>query len=134
MRRWWNCRTSGKRLCKDTPQHLLDPPEGVDAVSLDGAANHASFFQVALVVFLGFPEGGGGDYLGGDGFAVRAGGVELGDLGSGLSELLVGGGEDDATVLGAPVRTLAIHLRRIVQGEEGVQQGFVGETGRVEGG
>ena len=93
------------------------------------AADHASFFEVALVVFLGLPEGGGGDYLGCDGLAVGAGGVELGDAGAGLGDLLVGVGEDDAAILGAEVRTLAVDLGGIVQGEEGVEERLVGETG-----
>ena len=63
------------------------------------AADHATFLKVLLVVFFGLPERSGCNDLGCDWFAVRAGGVELGDLRAGLSELLVVMREDDAAVL-----------------------------------
>lgn len=92
---------------------------------LDVAVHHSAFFEIFLVVLFCLPEGGGWNDLRCDGFAVGAGGVELGDLCAGLGELLVVMGKDNAAVLSAPVRTLAIHLSGIVQREERVQQRFV---------
>src|SRR5580698_7936609 len=99
----------------------------------DVTVHHAAFLQIFLVVFLGLPEGGGGEDLCGDGLAVGAGGVELRDAGACLGGLLVGAGEDDAAVLRAEVGTLTVDLSGIVHGEEGVEQRVVGETAVVEG-
>ena len=89
------------------------------------AVHHAAFLQIFLVVLFCLPEGGGGNNLRSDGLAVGAGGIEFGDLCARLSELLVVMGKDDAAVLCAPVRTLAVYLSGIVQREESVEQRFV---------
>ena len=95
-------------------------------------AHHASFFEVALVVLFGLPEGSGRRDLSGDRLAEGAGGVEFGDLRPCLGCLLVGVGKDDAAVLRSPVRTLAIDLGGIVEREECVEKCLIGEAGRVK--
>lgn len=93
---------------------------------LDVAADHATLFKVFLVVLLGLPKGCRWNDLSRDRFAIRTGGAELGDLCASLGELLVVVGEDDAAVLRAPIRPLAVHLGGIVQREERIKQCFVG--------
>ena len=78
-----------------------------------------------MVVLFGLPEGSRGHDLGGYGKTVRPGGVELGDLGPSLHELLVRMGEEYAAILGSPVRPLAINLGRIVESEERVEKRLI---------
>ena len=120
-----NSRESADRSSKAATSKFGSPL----CLDSDVTAHHAALLEILLVVLLCLPECSGGNDLGGDGLAVSAGGVEFGDLGAGLGELLVVMGEDDAAVLRAPVRTLAIDLGGIVQSEECVQKRFVGETG-----
>src|SRR5271170_1081065 len=100
---------------------------------LDVAAHHATLFEIFLVILFGLPKGGRRNDLGCDGLAVRACSTKFCDLGAGLGKLLVGASEDDAAVLCAPVRTLAVDLGGIVKREESVQQCVVGNTGWIEG-
>jgi hypothetical protein len=98
----------------------------------DVAAHHATLFKILLVILFGLPERSRWNNLSCDGLAIRSGGVKLGDLRAGLGKLLVGMGEDDAAILRAPIRTLAIHLGGIVHREERIQQRLVGKAGWIE--
>ena len=102
-------------------------------VGFDVAADHAALFKVLLVVFLSLPEGCGRDDPGCDGFAERAGGVELGNFRIGLCGLIVRFAKDNGAVLGAPVWALAVELGGVVEGEEGVEEGLVGDTLGIKG-
>ncbi len=93
------------------------------------AAHHAALLEILLVILFSLPEGICRNDLSCDGFAIRSGGVKLCDLRACLGELLVSLCEDDAAILCAPIRTLAIHLGRIVQRKERVQQRLIGKTG-----
>src|SRR5258708_35114813 len=87
------------------------------------AAGLAALFEVALVVFLGAPEGLGRLNLGDDALRLEAAFVgELLDLGLGLGFLLGRVEEDGRPVLRAPVGTLAVHGGRVVQSKERVKE------------
>lgn len=66
-----HCATDDKtvrRFGRDDAVSVTEPLKD----ALDVAADHASFFEVALVVLFGLPEGGVWDDLGGDLQAVGA--------------------------------------------------------------
>jgi len=67
------------------------------------------------VIFFCLPEAGAGQHPSHDWLAECAGGVQIGDALAGGALLLVRIREDDAAVLRAPVRSLAIQLRGIMQ-------------------
>ena len=89
------------------------------------AAEGATFFEVSLVVFFGAPEGLGGDDLGDDGLRILFLVGEAGDKGFRGGFLLGGMEEDDAAILSAPVRALAVELGGIVEGEELLEEAVV---------
>ncbi len=95
------------------------------------AARAAVFLEVSLVVFLGAPEGGRRLDHGCDGTPERTGGLES-LLGlDGLLLLLGRVEEDHRAVLVADVGALAVDLGRVVHLPEGLEQGLVGDSGRV---
>src|SRR3954447_15411568 len=85
------------------------------------------------MVLLRFPEGAAGTNLGCDWTPIRARGVQLSDPRTGFGKLTVRVSEDNAAILRAPVRPLAVNLGRIVQCKERVQKRLVTEAGVVEG-
>src|ERR1700722_6172415 len=100
---------------------------------LDVAAHHATLFEIFLVILFGLPKGCRRNDLGCDGLAVRACSTKFCNLSARLGKLFVGVGKNDASVLGAPIRTLAINLSGIVKCEKGVQQCLVRDSGWIEG-
>src|SRR6266852_5207746 len=93
----------------------------------------AALLQVLLVILFGAPEGARLCDLGGDWALELAAGVKR------LLRFLCGGfllrrmKENRGAVLLAEVRPLAIHLRRIVNAPESVQQLRVGNFLRIKG-
>src|ERR1017187_1974113 len=96
------------------------------------AMHHPTLLQVALVVLLRLPERRRRFHLGRDLLPIRPRGVKLRDLILRLLHLLIRVRKHHAAVLRAPVRPLPIHLGRIVQREERVQQCVVRHSPRIE--
>src|SRR5580698_9678284 len=96
-------------------------------------AHHAALLEIPLVILLSSPEGRPRNHLRCNLLTVCPACAQLRNLCAGLSELLVAVGKDNAAILRAVIRTLAIHLGRIVHRKESVQQRFVGKTGWIEG-
>src|ERR1700722_8612039 len=91
------------------------------------AAGGAALFEIALVVFLGAPERAGRRDFRGDGAAQLAPGFEglLGLFRRGF--LLRRMKKYRGAILRAIIGSLAVHLRRIVDGPENVQQFVVAD-------
>ena len=92
----------------------------------------AMLLEIALVVFLGLPEGGRGLDLGDDQLAPLAGGRDLVPLLRCHPSLLWAVGKDHRAVLGAEVRPLAVLLGGVVHPEEQLDEGGVGHFGGVK--
>src|ERR1017187_3584005 len=94
--------------------------------------HHPTLLQVALVVLFRLPECCRRFHLGRDRLPIRPRGIQLRNLILRLLHLFVRVRKHHATVLRAPVRPLPIHLGRIVQREERVQQSVVRHAPRIE--
>src|SRR5258708_1596124 len=93
----------------------------------------AMFLEVALMIILGAPEGGGGLDLGPVGRLPFAGGLDRRFPLPGDALLFRAVGEDRRAVLGADIRSLAIALGGVVHPEEQIDQIAIGDLGGVEG-
>lgn len=97
------------------------------------AGSLATFFQIALVVVLGAPEGLCGLDLSDNGVRFETiFGEKLDDFGLSLGLLVGGVKEDGGAVLGAVVGTLAIEGGGVVQNEESVEELLVADQGGIE--
>src|SRR5579863_7387826 len=95
------------------------------------ATECAALLQILLVVFLGAPKGRSSDDLRRDRFREPFLSSEALDRGFCSGFLFRRVIENDAPILCAPVRTLAVQLRWVVEREKGIEKLFVGDPGGI---